>query len=113
MYGRIGIRPAMWSRDEGCCFYPASQDETSNLDLIPPKREPRTVEVYIDWQNQRAYGSCPYTEHSSNIDEKCVLIHPNDREPITKKDIFDRLTGHTASVCAENVLNLLKERGYE
>ena len=97
------LAAAMWDKK-------GRSNDDSGRRLIPPKREPRMLDVWVDRRSGKVWTRYQMPPDGAVLH---TLTNPDDREPITKKDIFDRLTGHTASVCAENVLNLLKERGYE
>ena len=88
----------------------AASLETPNL--IPPKREPRTADVWIQWLDSGGYEihrdrpvqpHVRYTYHH--------IVHTDDREPITLEDVRRCFKGNHG--WPENVMALLKERGYE
>ena len=81
-----------------------------DIRLIPPKREPRTMTVWVDWQ----YGSasCGELPPAGNAYRMHTLIHPDDREPITWKDLASCIEGTDYySEHIDNLEALLKERG--
>ena len=87
-------------------------------DLIPPKREPRTVAVYVNWQAVGGPAICARPFQPGGDQSTHTITHPDDVEPVTERSVYRWLRGEgldhaTSCTVSARVVERMRSYGIE